>query len=50
MALYGHSIFAQTADWGIDTFDQWGSEPGKVPAQRSATTVRPTRSSGATVG
>jgi len=34
VALYEHSVYAQGAIWGIDPFDQWGVELGKVLAQR----------------
>ncbi len=34
VALYEHSVFAQGVIWGIDCFDQWGVELGKVLAQR----------------
>jgi glucose-6-phosphate isomerase len=34
IALYEHSVFTQGALWGIDSFDQWGVELGKVLAQR----------------
>jgi glucose-6-phosphate isomerase len=34
VALYEHSVFTQGVDWGIDSFDQWGVELGKVLAQR----------------
>jgi glucose-6-phosphate isomerase len=34
VALYEHSVFVQGAVWGIDSFDQWGVELGKVLAQR----------------
>jgi glucose-6-phosphate isomerase len=34
VALYEHSIFTQGTIWGIDSFDQWGVELGKVLAQR----------------
>ena len=34
IALYEHSVFTQGAVWGIDSFDQWGVELGKVLAQR----------------
>jgi glucose-6-phosphate isomerase len=34
VALYEHSVFTQGAIWGIDPFDQWGVELGKVLAQR----------------
>ncbi len=32
VALYEHSVFTQGATWGIDSFDQWGVELGKVLA------------------
>jgi len=34
VALYEHSVFTQGAIWGIDPFDQWGVELGKVLAAR----------------
>jgi len=34
VALYEHSVFTQGTMWGIDSFDQWGVELGKVLAQR----------------
>lgn len=34
VALYEHCVFTQGAIWGIDSFDQWGVELGKVLAQR----------------
>jgi glucose-6-phosphate isomerase len=34
VALYEHSVFTQGAVWGIDSFDQWGVELGKVLATR----------------
>ncbi|HMB03382.1 MAG TPA: glucose-6-phosphate isomerase, partial [Isosphaeraceae bacterium] len=34
LALYEHSVFAQGTVWGIDSFDQWGVELGKVLAKR----------------
>jgi glucose-6-phosphate isomerase len=34
VALYEHEVFTQGAIWGIDSFDQWGVELGKVLAQR----------------
>jgi len=33
VALYEHSVFTQGAIWGIDSFDQWGVELGKVLAE-----------------
>ncbi|HTO75015.1 MAG TPA: glucose-6-phosphate isomerase [Thermoanaerobaculia bacterium] len=34
VALYEHVVFTQGAIWGVDSFDQWGVELGKVLAQR----------------
>ena len=34
IALYEHSVFTQGLLWGIDSFDQWGVELGKVLAVR----------------
>jgi glucose-6-phosphate isomerase len=34
VALYEHNVFTQGAIWGIDSFDQWGVELGKVLAGR----------------
>jgi glucose-6-phosphate isomerase len=36
IALYEHNVFTQGAVWGIDSFDQWGVELGKVLANRIA--------------
>ncbi len=33
IALYEHKIFVEGAVWGIDSFDQWGVELGKVLAK-----------------
>ena len=33
VALYEHKIFVQGVIWGIDSFDQWGVELGKVLAK-----------------
>ena len=33
VALYEHKVFVQGAVWGIDSFDQWGVELGKVLAK-----------------
>jgi glucose-6-phosphate isomerase len=33
VALYEHSVFTQGVVWGIDSFDQWGVELGKVLAK-----------------
>ena len=32
LALYEHRVFTSGAVWGIDSFDQWGVELGKVLA------------------
>jgi glucose-6-phosphate isomerase len=34
IALYEHKIFVQGIVWGINSFDQWGVELGKVLAKR----------------
>jgi glucose-6-phosphate isomerase len=34
VALYEHSVLTQGVIWGIDSFDQWGVELGKVLAKR----------------
>ncbi|HEV3111773.1 MAG TPA: glucose-6-phosphate isomerase [Candidatus Binataceae bacterium] len=34
VALYEHSVFTQGCVWGIDSFDQWGVELGKVLATK----------------
>jgi len=34
VALYEHRVYTQAVIWGIDPFDQWGVELGKVLAQR----------------
>jgi glucose-6-phosphate isomerase len=36
IALYEHKVFVQGTVWGIDSFDQWGVELGKVLATRIA--------------
>ncbi|WP_433135610.1 glucose-6-phosphate isomerase [Actinomadura nitritigenes] len=33
VALYEHIVFVEGTVWGIDSFDQWGVELGKVMAQ-----------------
>jgi glucose-6-phosphate isomerase len=33
ISLYEHMVFVQGAVWGINSFDQWGVEYGKVVAQ-----------------
>ena len=34
VAMYEHKIFVQGAVWGINSYDQWGVELGKVLAKR----------------
>ncbi len=34
IALYEHSVYVQSVVWGINAFDQWGVELGKVIANR----------------
>jgi glucose-6-phosphate isomerase len=45
IALYEHKVFVQGAVWGVNSFDQWGVELGKVLAktleQELAGTPRP---------
>ena len=61
IALYEHSVFVQGTVWGVNSFDQWGVELGKVLAKKVAdelsarrrararsTTAPPTHSSAAT--
>ncbi len=36
IALYEHKVFTQGVVWGVNSFDQWGVELGKVLAQRIA--------------
>ncbi len=36
IALYEHKVFTQGVIWGINSFDQWGVELGKVLATRIA--------------
>ncbi|RSN53841.1 glucose-6-phosphate isomerase [Streptomyces sp. WAC 04229] len=45
VALYEHKVFVQGAVWGVDSFDQWGVELGKVLAKR----VEPALTEGAEV-
>jgi glucose-6-phosphate isomerase len=34
IALYEHQVFTEGVVWGIDSFDQWGVELGKVLAKK----------------
>jgi glucose-6-phosphate isomerase len=36
VALYEHAVFVEGTIWGIDSFDQWGVELGKVLAKQLA--------------
>ncbi len=36
VALYEHAVFTEGVVWGIDSFDQWGVELGKVMAKQLA--------------
>jgi glucose-6-phosphate isomerase len=36
VALYEHTVFTEGVIWGIDSFDQWGVELGKVMAAQMA--------------
>jgi glucose-6-phosphate isomerase len=36
VALYEHTVFTEGVIWGIDSFDQWGVELGKVMAMQLA--------------
>jgi glucose-6-phosphate isomerase len=33
IALYEHKVFVQGIIWGVNSFDQWGVELGKVLAK-----------------
>jgi glucose-6-phosphate isomerase len=41
IALYEHSVYVQGVLWGIDSFDQWGVELGKVLAQNIMADLAP---------
>jgi len=45
VALYEHKVFTQGVIWGVNSFDQWGVELGKVLAKR----VAPLLAKGATI-
>ncbi|MCW2633085.1 MAG: glucose-6-phosphate isomerase, partial [Pseudonocardia sp.] len=47
IALYEHAVFTEATVWGIDPFDQWGVELGKVMANQLASAL--TGSAGADV-
>ncbi|WP_345796288.1 glucose-6-phosphate isomerase [Castellaniella sp. MT123] len=41
LALYEHRVFTQGLIWGIDPFDQWGVEYGKILARGIASALTP---------
>jgi glucose-6-phosphate isomerase len=41
VALYEHKVFTQGTIWGVNSFDQWGVELGKVLALRIAAELGP---------
>ncbi len=41
IALYEHKVFVEGVVWGIDSFDQWGVELGKVLAKNIEATNNP---------
>jgi glucose-6-phosphate isomerase len=41
VALYEHVVFVQGSVWGVNSFDQWGVELGKVLATRIAAELEP---------
>ncbi|MBV6272634.1 glucose-6-phosphate isomerase [Alcaligenaceae bacterium CGII-47] len=43
LALYEHKVFVQALVWGINPFDQWGVEYGKVLAQDIVQALEPGR-------
>jgi glucose-6-phosphate isomerase len=47
LALYEHKVFVMGAVWGINSFDQWGVELGKVLAGRIGPELEPGAASGA---
>jgi glucose-6-phosphate isomerase len=46
VALYEHKVFTQGTVWGVNSFDQWGVELGKVLAKRIAPELVGPRASG----
>ena len=41
LAMYEHRVFVQGAIWGVNSFDQWGVELGKVLAKSILPQLRP---------
>jgi len=46
LAMYEHRVAVQGFIWGVNSFDQWGVELGKVLASKVRTIVNDTRSNG----
>ena len=46
VALYEHTVFVEGTVWGIDSFDQWGVELGKVMAKELAPILTDTAAPG----
>ena len=49
LALYEHRVAVQGFIWGINSFDQWGVELGKVLANKVRTTLSQSRNTGAEI-
>lgn len=49
LALYEHRTVVQGAIWGVNSFDQWGVELGKVLAKQVRSQLQASRTSGAPV-
>ena len=49
LALYEHQVAVQGWIWGINSFDQWGVELGKVLAVKVRSKISEARSAGRTV-
>lgn len=48
LSLYEHEAAVRGALWGINSFDQWGVELGKVLAKKCRTTIHAVRKGEAT--
>ncbi len=46
LAMYEHKVFVQGIIWGINSFDQWGVELGKILAKK----IEPSLQDGAKIG
>lgn len=49
LALYEHRTAVEGFIWGINSFDQWGVELGKVLAKNVRKQLQATRTSGAAI-